>query len=226
VEKVVTPVTLGDENQLRYERWVQQRRALVDELSDGRLGYVHVRGMNDASFRTTYSEIFGRDYDREAIVVDTRFNGGGWLHDDLVVLLGGKRYVDFMPRNQAVPGQRFFGEPGRRWWKPSAVVMSESNYSDAHFFPWAYKKLGIGPLVGMPVPGTATAVWWERLHTGDLVFGIPQVGSIDIDTGKVLENDQLEPDYEVPFGPEQAARGEDPQLAKTVEVLLKTLGKE
>jgi C-terminal processing protease CtpA/Prc len=136
------------------------------------------------------------------------------------VLLGGKAYVDLMPRNQAVPGQRFHGEPGKRWHKPSAVVMGEGNYSDAHFFPWAYRENGIGPLIGMPVPGTSTAVWWETLHTRDLYFGIPQVGTIDLDDGGYLENRQLEPDHMVRISAEDAAAGRDPQLEKAVEVLL------
>jgi Tol biopolymer transport system component/C-terminal processing protease CtpA/Prc len=220
---VVEPITARQELRLRYGRWVRQRRDLVEEISDGRIGYVHVQGMNDRSYRTVYSEIMGRNFDKEAIIVDTRFNGGGWLHDDLVVLLGGMHYVDLMPRNQAVPGQRFYGEPGKRWWKPSAVVMGEGNYSDAHFFPWAYRKNGIGPLVGMPVPGTSTAVWWETLHTGDLYFGIPQVGTIDLDDGTYLENAQLEPDHEVRISAEDAVAGRDPQLEKAVEVLLESV---
>ncbi len=225
-ERVVEPIGRGAESRMRYDRWVQQRRAQVEELSDGRIGYVHVQGMNDRSFRVAYAEVMGRNFDKEAIVVDTRFNGGGWLHDDLVVLLGGEAYVDFMPRNQAVPGQRFHGEPGKRWWKPSAVVMNEANYSDAHFFPWVYDHLDIGPTVGMPVAGTATAVWWERLHTGDLVFGIPQVGIVELGTTNYLENQQLEPDHRVAITPEQHASGEDPQIAEAVGVLLEELDTE
>jgi len=100
--------------------------------------------------------------------------------------------------------------------------MSESNYSDAHFFPWVYTELKIGPTVGMPVPGTATAVWWERMYTGDLIFGIPQVGTKGAD-GRYLENLELEPTHEVPLPPEEAAEGTDTQLLKAVEVLLNQL---
>lgn len=223
VEKVVTPIDGRRESELLYDRWVEQRRALVDELSGGRVGYVHVQGMNDRSYRVAYSEILGRYFGTEAMIVDTRCNGGGWLHDDLVVLLDGKHYVDFMPRNQALDEQRFYGEPGRRWSKPSAVVVNEANYSDAHFFPWAYKELGIGPLVGMPVAGTATAVWWEMLHNGEVYFGIPQVGMVDLDDGNYLENTELEPDHLVPMRAEDAAAGLDPQLEKAVEVMLETV---
>jgi len=219
IERVVKPVSLGRENQLRYERWVRQRRAIVDEASDGRLGYVHVRGMNDPSFREFYSEVLGRHFDKEGLIVDTRFNGGGWLHDDLVTFLSGERYVDLYPRDDESPDVKYLGDTSRRWTKPSIVVMSESNYSDAHFFPWAYTELGIGDTVGMPVPGTATAVWWERLHTGDIVFGIPQVGTKGED-GRYLENQQLEPTHQVPLDPVSAAEGRDTQVLESVRVLL------
>ena len=102
--------------------------------------------------------------------------------------------------------------------KPSIVVMGESNYSDAHMFPYTYKALGIGKLVGMPVPGTGTAVWWERLQNG-MVFGIPQVGMVDVD-GDYLENKQLEPDIKVANDPEKVIKGEDQQLAAAVKELL------
>lgn len=97
--------------------------------------------------------------------------------------------------------------------------MGESNYSDAHMFPYTYKALGIGELVGMPVPGTGTAVWWEMLQNG-VVFGIPQVGMIDKE-GDFLENKQLEPDYKVANRHETVSSGRDEQLEKAVEVLLK-----
>jgi len=221
-EEVTKPISIGMEYQLRYERWIEQRNALVEKLSNGRLGYVHIRGMNDGSFRDFYSEVMGRHFNKEAIVIDTRFNGGGWLHDDLVAFLSGKHYVDFYPRNDEDPGQNFFGEPGKRWSKPSILVVSESNYSDAHFFPVAYRENEIGEIVGMPVPGTTTAVWWERMHTGDVIFGIPQLGVKTLD-GVYLENTQLEPDHKVNLDPESASKGEDPQIAKAVEVMLQQL---
>lgn len=209
----VEPISLRAENQLLYERWVESRRAEVDRLSGGRLGYVHIRGMNDASFRETYSEMLGRNLGKEAVVVDTRFNGGGNLHDQLVTFFSGERYMDWEPR-----GRSMGGEPVAKWQKPTIVLQSESNYSDAHIFPWAYKELGVGELVGMPVPGTGTAVWWETLQTG-MVFGIPQWGVKDRQ-GRFLENNQLEPDYLVPNDPESVSQGRDPQLEKAVEVLL------
>lgn len=216
-EETVKPITPGEEGELRYQRWVKNCREMVDKLSGGRVGYVHVRGMNDESYRTTYEEVLGRNAGKEALVVDTRFNGGGWLHDQLATFLSGEKYVTMMPR-----GQDLGSEPMSKWSKPSVVVMSESNYSDAHMFPYAYKALNIGKLVGMPVPGTATAVWWERLHTGNLVFGIPQVGVVTND-GEYLENNQLEPDIKVPNEPGAVSSGRDQQLEAAVQELLKQL---
>ncbi|WP_417465361.1 S41 family peptidase [Kordiimonas sp.] len=214
-DEVTKPISRRDEGNLLYERWVKARRAYVEEISGGRVGYVHVRAMNDASYRDVYSDLLGRNFEKEAVVVDTRWNGGGWLHNDLAKLLAGKQYLQMKVRGDRV----FAGDPLDQWTKPSIVVMGEGNYSDAHAFPYTYKVLGIGELVGMPVPGTMTAVWWEWLHSGDIVFGIPQVGQIDAD-GNYLENQQLEPDYRVKKLPEDSAAGRDPQLKKAVEVML------
>ncbi|WP_372369638.1 S41 family peptidase [Candidatus Uabimicrobium sp. HlEnr_7] len=215
-EETVRPTSTRGEGELTYQRWVKQRRALTEKLSQGKLGYVHIRGMNDASYREIYSEILGRHNDKLAIVVDTRFNGGGWLHDDLVTLLSGKKYFTFYPRKQDNMG----GEPIFKWSKPSIVVMSEGNYSDAHLFPLAYKTLNIGRLVGMPVAGTGTAVWWETLLGGDMYFGIPQVGMLDLQ-GQYLENSELQPDVLVDNHPDEVAKGRDQQLEKAIEELLK-----
>ncbi|MDE2275603.1 MAG: PD40 domain-containing protein, partial [Burkholderiales bacterium] len=97
-DQVVRPITQGEQNELLYKRWVKTERETVDRLSGGRLGYVHVRAMDDRSYRDTYAEILGRDSGKQALIVDTRFNGGGNLHDELATLLSGKRYLQFVPR--------------------------------------------------------------------------------------------------------------------------------
>ncbi len=214
-ETVIKPTSRRGEGQAMYERWVESRRDYVEKISGGRIGYVHVRQMNDASFRQVYADLFGKHFETEAVVVDTRFNGVGWLHDDLVVLLGGKQYSKMLPR-----GREYQGDPIERWTKPSIVLMNEGNYSDGYIFPVAYKANGLGKTIGMPVPGTGTPVWWERLHTGDIVFGIPQIAVTDMQ-GNVMENNQLEPDILINNLPEDVMKGEDPQLKRAVEELLK-----
>ena len=187
---------------------------MTDSLSNGRIGYVHVRGMDSNSFREVYSDLLGRYRNREAVIIDTRHNGGGWLHDDLVTLLGGKEYQRFEPR-----GQYIGSDPFNKWLKPSAVLVCEDNYSNAHGFPWLYKELGLGKLIGTSVPGTMTAVWWESQIDPSIVFGIPQVAVKDM-RGNYLENQDLEPDIEVYNTPASVLEGRDLQLEKAVEVLL------
>ena len=201
-----------------YKRWVEQRAEMVKKLSNGRIGYVHVEGMDSESFRTVYSDLLGKYRACEAVIVDTRHNGGGWLHDDLATLLDGTGYIRFEPR-----GQYIGTEPYNKWTKPSCVLIGEDNYSDACGFPYVYKALGIGKLIGAPVPGTMTAVWWETQIDPTLVFGIPQVGAIAVEEGRYLENMQIEPDILVYNDPASVLRGEDKQLEAAVAEMLKTI---
>jgi C-terminal processing protease CtpA/Prc len=214
-EEVVKPISTGEENQLLYLRWVETRRAEVEKLSGGKLGYVHVRGMNDASMRTVFEDALGKHLSADALIVDTRFNGGGNLHDQLSDFLTGKKYMDIIPHGQYVGHQ-----PGNRWIKPSIVIMGESNYSDAHLFPEAYKIKGGGKTLGMPVPGTGTFVWWENQIDPTITFGIPMGGWRPI--GKpFLENHQMEPDIMVRNDAGIMAIGRDQQIEEAVKELLK-----
>ena len=155
-EAVVKPISSGMQSEMAYQRWVERNEQIADSLSGGKIGYVHVRGMDGNSYQVVYDRILGKYRDCDAIVVDTRFNGGGWLHNDLAILLGGKQYVTFKPR-----GREIGHEPFAQWNKPSVMLVNESNYSDAHGAPFVYQTLGLGEVVGAPIPGTMTAVWWE-----------------------------------------------------------------
>lgn len=132
-EEVVVPISNGVLNDLLYARWVKQRAADVDKWSNGRLGYVHIESMGDDSFRSVYSDILGKYNNREGIVIDTRFNGGGRLHEDIEILFSGKKYF-----TQVVRGREACDMPSRRWNKPSIMVQCEANYSNAHGTPWVY----------------------------------------------------------------------------------------
>ena len=216
-EEVVMPISGGRSNGLLYNRWVKQRAAEVEKWSNGRLGYVHIQSMGDGSFRTVYSDILGKYNNCEGIVIDTRFNGGGRLHEDIEILFSGQKYF-----TQVVRGREACDMPSRRWNKPSIMLQCEANYSNAHGTPWVYKYRNIGKLVGMPVPGTMTSVSWETLQDPSLVFGIPIVGYRLAD-GSYLENSQLEPDIKVANSPETVVKGEDIQLKAAVDELLKEI---
>lgn len=216
-EEVVVPVSNGVMSDLLYASWVKQRAADVDKWSNGRLGYVHIESMGDDSFRSVYSDILGKYNNREGIVIDTRFNGGGRLHEDIEILFSGKKYF-----TQVVRGREACDMPSRRWNKPSIMVQCEANYSNAHGTPWVYSHQKIGKLVGMPVPGTMTSVSWETLQDPTLVFGIPVIG-YRLPDGSYLENSQLEPDIKVANSPETVVKGEDTQLKAAVDELLKEI---
>lgn len=212
----VTVTPKGSDNELLYKRWVRRNEEMVERLSGGKVGYVHVRKMDSDSFREVYSKALGKYRTCDALIVDTRHNGGGWLHDDLVTFLSGKPYVEYRPR-----GQYIGTDPYNKWTKPSCVVMGEDNYSDACGFPYAYRALGLGKLIGAPVPGTMTAVWWETQVDGTLVFGIPQVTSWGLKENRPIENFQIEPDILVYNDPASVLRGEDRQLEAAVAEMLK-----
>lgn len=211
----VKPVT--SMGQQLYRRWVEHNRHIVDSVSGGRIGYVHIAGMDSRSFRTAYEEMLGRHRNADAIVVDTRYNTGGWLHNDLAVLLSGKEYVRFTPR-----GQYIGSEPFSQWHKPSVMLVNEANYSDGHGGPYTYQTLGIGEVIGAPIPGTMTAVWWENQIDPSIIFGIPQVTNAAID-GTPLENQQLNPDVVIYNNPGDALRGYDEQLVGATKHLLRKL---
>ena len=213
--ETVEPISTGTENELLYDRWVRQQRALVDSLSGGELGYVHVRAMNDASMRDVVDAALGRHIGAKALVVDIRFNGGGNLHDRLADFLDGKKYMDLIPH-----GQYIGSEPLNRWTKPSIVLVNESSYSDSHIFPVAYTIKEIGKTVGMPVPGTGTFVWWETQIDPTLYFGIP-MGGWKVEEGYFLENTQFEPTIKVALEPGEVSEGVDSQTAAAVAELLK-----
>lgn len=212
----IKAISQGYQQELLYKRWVDRNRAIVDSVSKGRIAYVHVKAMDSESFRTVYSELLSdKNRNKDAVIVDERHNGGGWLHDDLCTLLSGKQYQEFVPHGKVV-GK----DPFNKWTKPSCVLICEDDYSNGHGFPWVYKELGIGKLIGAPVAGTMTAVWWETLMDRSLVFGIPQVGCRDM-RGTFGENTTLYPDVEVYNSPEDYITGHDTQLIRAVEEMMK-----
>lgn len=213
----VKPIAQNEENPLLYKRWVRRNAEEVDRLSNGQLGYVHIPGMNDPSYRTVYEEVMGKYANRKGMVVDTRNNGGGDLVADLAMFLSGQKFLDYTTDTRSTGF-----EPSFRWTKPSIALANEANYSDGHCFAYSYIDLKLGKLVGMPVPGTCTFGGWEMLQNGNVRWGVPPLGVKDI-KGQYLENLQTEPDVLVANEYELVSKGKDQQLEAAVRELLKDI---
>ncbi|MCP4553359.1 MAG: peptidase S41 [Bacteroidetes bacterium] len=212
----VKPITLRQEGSLLYKRWVKANADEVDRVSGGKLAYVHIPGMGDGPYRDTYEKVMGKYHDREALIIDTRNNGGGDLVSDLAMFLTGKKFLDY-----TIESRSMGYEPGWRWTNPSLAMVNESNYSDGHCFACGYQDLGIGKLVGMPVPGTCSWAGWESLQNRTVRWG-----SIPLSTknskGEWLENNQTIPEIMVKNMPGFVDNGRDQQLEAAIKELMNT----
>jgi len=216
-EIAVKPISSREENTLLYRRWVLRNQAEVERLSEGRLGYIHVPSMSDRAYRTAYEEVMGKFADKEGLVVDTRFNGGGDLVADLAMFLSGEKFFDYTTDTRS-NGY----EPNFRWTKPSISIVGEAQYSDGHCYAFAYQFLKLGKLVGMPVPGTCSFAGWEMLGDSGIRWGAVPLGVKAVGVG-YLENLQTEPDIKVRNTYEEVVKGRDEQLEAAVNELLKEI---
>jgi tricorn protease len=216
-EITIKPVAQLEENGLLYKRWVRRNQDEVDRMSNGTLGYVHIPGMNDGAYRTTYEEVMGKYANRKGMVVDTRFNGGGDLVADLAMFLSGKKFMDYTTDTRS-NGY----EPNFRWSKPSISIANEANYSDGHCYAYTYQELKLGKLVGMPVPGTCTFSGWESLQDNSIRWGVPPLGC-KMMNGQYLENHQTVPDIQLMNEYDVVIKGKDQQLEAAVKELMKEI---
>ena len=200
---------------LMYDRWVQKNAEQVDKLSGGKLGYIHIPGMDEAGLEIFMRSLYSDNFDKEAIVIDVRNNGGGFTHDQVLNYLVGKDHTKFVQRDGG-EGQvlRNFD---RKWSKPMTVVINNRSYSDAEIFPHAFRASGLGKVVGQATGGLVIGTGSTRLIDGS-TFRIPRIG---VFTNKNVNMDKegVPPDVAVEITPEDWAKGIDTQLAKSVEVL-------
>ena len=219
VEEIVTPQPLKDSFDQAYDRWVRQREILTDRLSEGRIGYVHIKMMFTESYQNFYSQAFGKYADREALVVDVRFNPGGHLADRLIADLSATSAGIAVGRD----GNKLADIPSNRWSRPNILIANSFSYSDGSIFPHLYKNEKLGTFVGEAVPGTGTSVWWvDLLPGGRFTYGIPEIGRKSPD-GRYYENTEDVPDIVVRNQPDAIEEGRDEQLETAVRELLKQL---
>ena len=213
-----------------YDAWVAERKVLTEKYSNGRLGYLHIRGMNWPSFERFERELAASGYGKDGIVIDVRFNGGGWTTDMLMAVLNVRQHAYTVPRGAAKSleqeNQKFketypYGErlPLSSWTKPSIALCNQNSYSNAEIFSHAFKTLDIGTLVGMPTFGAVISTGGQGLIDGSFVR-MPFRAWYVKATGENMEHGPAVPDVIVENAPDGKANGEDLQLKKSVEILL------
>jgi tricorn protease-like protein/C-terminal processing protease CtpA/Prc len=230
-EVVIRPTAnLGDN---LYDEWVDKRKQLVDEWSKGRLGYLHIRGMDMSSFEETEREFMAAGYGKDGLVIDVRFNGGGSTADYLMTVLNYKQHAYTIPRGASEDLEkdkkkfRDYYPTGERlvfsaWMKPSVALCNEGSYSNAEIFSHAYKSLGIGKLVGQATNGSVISTGGRGLIDGSFVR-LPFRGWFTKTTDKNQELGPAVPDIILDNSLDYTAKGTDEQLKAAVEALLKEI---
>ena len=215
----ITPILRDRMAPFLYDRWVNLNAQKVSEMSNGKVGYIHIPSMDDPGLDKFVRSLYSDNFDKDALVLDVRFNGGGFTHDQVLNYLGAQDHTKFLHRE---------GDKGavlrsydRKWTKPVILLINNRSYSDAEIFPNAFKTLGLGKLVGQPTGGMVIGTGSAKLIDGS-TFRIPRIGvytnlGVDMDTVGVA------PDIFVEPMPDDLKKGIDAQLQKAVEVILKDM---
>src|SRR5689334_13165311 len=213
----IETINPGAYSQLRYDRWVKERRKKVDELSTGRIGYLHIQAMNPPSLRKFEKEI--REFrNKEALIIDQRWNGGGNIEQELLAILVQRQYQIWQPRGTEPTGRPFAGFFG-----PKVVLQNWRSASNAEMFPAGFRALGLGKVIGTPTMGAVIGTGSYSLIDGSTVR-TPGVGVFLADAKHTnMENYGVQPDILVDNKPEDTLAGRDRQLEAAVEELLKEL---
>src|SRR5205823_13945301 len=213
----IEPVSTQAYSQLRYERWVKDRREQVDKLSGGRIGYLHIQAMNPPSLRKFEKEI-RENRGKEALIIDQRWNGGGNIEQELLAILVQRQYQIWQPRGTEPSGRPFAGFFG-----PKVVLQNWRSASNAEMFPAGFKALVLGKVIGTPTDGAVMGIGSYSLIDGSTVR-TPGVGVFLADAKHTnMENYGVQPDIRVDNSPADNLAGRDRQLEVAVEELMKEL---
>jgi len=209
-EVAITPG--GNFGDLQYARWVEDRRVMVDTLSAGEIGYLHIRAMDAPSLRQFQLDL-AANRTKKALVIDQRFNGGGGIDQELLQILAGKEYQYTVGRDagvRQVRPQNFYG--------PMVVMQNERSASDAEMFPAGFRALGLGRVVGVPTMGAVIGTGSYTLLDGSAIR-TPGSGVWITQGAQNMENFGVPPDVMIDNTPADHIKGRDMQIEKSVEVL-------
>jgi tricorn protease len=213
------PVSSGSMRGLRYSNWVKLCRQRVEEWSDGKLGYMHVKAMDAPSMDTFWRDLRKRLAGKQGAIIDVRNNGGGWISFRLLSVLARKPWSYTQIRHHDKVSQN--------WWRgyslemPAACLINQHSFSNAEMFAEGFRNLDLGPVIGYPTGGGVIGTGSFTL-INRFVMRMPRVG-VYSSTGENLEGAGRQPDILVDIAPDQGVKDEDPQLKRAVGELLKTL---
>jgi tricorn protease len=213
----IEPVANQAFGTLQYEKWVDERRQIVDRLSGGEIGYLHIRQMNQPSLRKFERDLADNRF-KKAIVIDQRFNPGGGIDQELLQILQQRQYQYTRGRGSVIVTR-----PQRAYFGPVVVMQNERSTSDAEVFPDGFRTLKLGKTVGVTTYGAVIGTGSYRLSDGSQIR-TPGTGLWNVN-GQNLENYGVPPDIYVDNTPEDFLKGKDAQLEKAVEVLKQELRK-
>jgi tricorn protease len=215
--RIVTVKTIKSEQMLHYRNWVEKNRAWVHEQTGGRCGYIHVPNMGPWGY-AEFHRGFLSEVDREGLVVDVRFNGGGHVSALLLEKLARRRL--------AYVQTRWFGT--QPWPEdapngPMVALTNEFAGSDGDIFSQNFKAMKLGPLIGKRTWGGVIGIWPRHTLVDGGVTTQPEFSFWFRDVGWKVENYGVDPDIEVEFPPQDHVAGKDPQLQRGVDELVKIL---
>jgi tricorn protease len=179
------------------------------------VGYIHIPSMDDAGLEVFVRSLYSDYFDKDAIVIDVRYNGGGFTHDQVLNYLAGKEHTVFRQRDGGVG--LVLRNDQRKWTKPLVVMCNNRSYSDAEIFPHAFRTLGLGKVVGQATGGFVIGTMSTRLIDGS-TFRVPRTG-VFTSAGANMERGGVEPDVAVEVMPDDWRKGIDAQLLKAVDVV-------
>lgn len=208
----LTPVDLQEIDKLQYQQWVRTRVQMVKEGCEGKVLYFHLREMNDVNLKRFRQAVQKTADIADGMILDVRNNGGGNIHQELLDILTRKPFLMYQMRNQKKQLQ-----PTLYWNKPVVLLVNEKSFSDAEVFPYAFKILKLGVIVGAPTGGGVIGTRDITL-SNSMEFRVPQVGYYTLEETN-MEGLGVEPDIIVEETPQDRLDGTDPQLLKAIEII-------
>ncbi|MCB9894234.1 MAG: PD40 domain-containing protein [Planctomycetes bacterium] len=215
----VKPISRGSEYELFYQRWVRFQRTLVEKLSDGRLGYVHIRAMDGSSLATFKHELGDEMLGKEGVVIDVRYNGGGSTAVDVLEILYKKTWLRRQYGGMKDVSENIYRSIALE--KPSILLINQASFSNAEIMAEGFKRLGIGKVVGVDTAGGCIGTGSYSLIDGSRMR-LPSTGAYTVD-GDNLELSGRKPDIFIENSPEELDKGIDRQAERAVGELLKQI---